>query len=90
MFKQLVEKITNEPFHDIFSREIWRKIGAESDASFLAYRYGIPLTHGGFLSNMRDMARFGLLFTPSYSVVSDEKIVSDKTLNLLLNRQMTI
>ena len=34
---------------------------------------------------MRDMARFGLLFTPSYSVVSDEKIVSDKTLNLLLN-----
>ena len=81
----LVEKITNEPFHDIFSREIWRKIGAESDASFLAYRYGIPLTHGGFLSNMRDMARFGLLFTPSYSVVSDEKIVSDKTLNLLLN-----
>ena len=80
----LVEKITGESFQDTFTREVWRKIGAESDASFLAYRYGIPLTHGGFLSNMRDMARFGLLFTPSYSRVSEEKIVSDETIDLLL------
>lgn len=80
----LIEKITGEPFQDTFTREVWRKIGAESDASFLAYRYGIPLTHGGFLSNMRDMARFGLLYTPSYSVVSDEKIVSDEYIRHLL------
>ncbi len=81
----LIEKITGEPFQETFSREIWRNIGAESDASFLAYRYGIPLTHGGFLSNMRDMARFGLLFTPSYSVVSSERIVSQEYLDLLLD-----
>ena len=82
----LVESIAQQPFHEVFTGEIWSKIGAESDASFLAYRYGIPLTHGGFLSNMRDMARFGLLFTPSYRVVSDEKIVSNETLDLLLNQ----
>ena len=81
----LVEKITGESFQDTFSKEVWNKIGVESDASFLAYRYGIPLTHGGFLSNMRDMARFGLLFTPSYSLVSDESIVTEDTLDLLLN-----
>ena len=81
----LIEKITGEPFQDTFTREVWRYIGAESDASFLAYRYGIPLTHGGFLSNMRDMARFGLLFTPSYSAVSDNRIVSQEFIELLLD-----
>ncbi len=81
----LIEKITGEPFQDTFSREVWRYIGAESDASFLAYRYGIPLTHGGFLSNMRDMARFGLLFTPSYSAVSDNRIVSQEFIERLLD-----
>ena len=81
----LVEKITGEPFQDAFTREIWQHIGAEADASFLAYRYGIPLTHGGFLSNMRDLARFGLLFTPSESVVSSKNIISDNHINFLLN-----
>ncbi|HJO12986.1 MAG: serine hydrolase domain-containing protein [Gammaproteobacteria bacterium] len=81
----LVEKITGEPFQDVFTREIWQHIGAEADASFLAYRYGIPLTHGGLLSNMRDLARFGLLFTPSYDVVSDKQIISEQHIDLLLN-----
>ena len=61
----LVEKLTGYPFHDVFTREIWWKLGAEADASFIAYRYGIPLTHGGFMARPRDLARFGLLFTPS-------------------------
>jgi len=81
----LVEKISGKAFQDVFTEEIWRHIGAEADASFIAYRYGIPLTHGGFLSNMRDLARFGLLFTPSYSVVSDRKIISDEHIDLITN-----
>jgi CubicO group peptidase (beta-lactamase class C family) len=32
---------------------------------------------------MRDLARFGLLFTPSYSVVSNRKIISDEYLEFL-------
>ncbi|MGI9203837.1 MAG: serine hydrolase domain-containing protein [Woeseiaceae bacterium] len=72
----LVEELTDRPFHDIFTEEIWQYVGAEADASYIAYRYGIPLTHGGFLSNMRDLARFGLLFTPSFNVVSDRQVIS--------------
>ena len=79
----LVEKITGHPFQDVFTKEIWYHIGAESDASYIAYRYGIPLTHGGFVSRMRDLARFGLLFTPHYGVVSDRKIISDSHVDLL-------
>jgi CubicO group peptidase (beta-lactamase class C family) len=81
----LVEEVTGMPFQDAFSKEIWTKIGVESDASYIAPRYGIPVTHGGFVSRMRDLARFGLLFTPSYTVVSDEKIISDAHIELIRN-----
>ena len=81
----LVEKITDMPFQDALTREIWYHIGAESDASYIAPRYGIAVTHGGFVSRMRDLARFGLLFTPSYSIVSDKQIISDSHIDLLRN-----
>jgi CubicO group peptidase (beta-lactamase class C family) len=73
------------PFQDALTREIWYHIGAESDASYIAPRYGIAVTHGGFVSRIRDLARFGLLFTPSYSTVSDRQIISDSHIDLLRN-----
>jgi CubicO group peptidase (beta-lactamase class C family) len=81
----LVEKLTGMPFQDALSREIWTQIGAESDAAFLAPRFGVPMFAGGFLGKLRDVARFGLLFTPSYSVVSDRKIISDRHIETLKN-----
>lgn len=81
----LVEKITGMPFQDALSREIWTRMGAESDAAMLAPRFGVPNTHGGLMARVRDVARFGLLFTPSYPVVSDEKIISDRYIELILN-----
>lgn len=81
----LVEKMTGMPFQDAFSREIWTRIGTESDAAILAPRYGVPMFAGGFLGRVRDLARFGLLFTPSYTVVSDQRIISKKHIDTLLN-----
>ena len=40
-------------------------MGAESDGIIAAPRRGVPIAHGGISSTLRDMARFGLLFTPS-------------------------
>jgi CubicO group peptidase (beta-lactamase class C family) len=79
----LVEKVTDMPFQDAFTKEIWFEIGAEADASYIAPRYGTPVTHGGFMARMRDVARFALLFTPSYRVVSDKQIITDAYLELL-------
>jgi len=81
----MVEKITGMPFQDALSREIWTQIGMESDAAYVAPRFGVPHWDGGFLARMRDMARFGLLFTPSYSVVSDTRIISEQHIETLLN-----
>lgn len=81
----LIEELTGYPFQDVFTKEVWSHIGAEADASFIAYRYGIPLAHGGFLANMRDLARFGLLFTPSWREVSGQRIVSAEHIEFLEN-----
>lgn len=81
----LVEEVTGMPFQDTLSREVWTRIGAEADASIYANRYGIPLTSGGLLARPRDMARFGLLFTPSYGRVSSERIVPETHIDLLLH-----
>ena len=81
----LVEKITGLQFQEAASSMIWSKIGAESDAAFFAPRFGVPVMHGGLLARPRDLARFGLLFTPSHNVVSDKPIFSDEYINKLLN-----
>jgi hypothetical protein len=79
----LVERVMGMPFQDAVTQEFWRKMGAEGDASFLAARHGVALTSGGFMAKARDMARFGLLFTPSRRVVSSERIISTRYLDLL-------
>lgn len=81
----LVEEVTGMPFQDALSREVWTRIGAEAGASLYANRYGIALTSGGLLARPRDMARFGLLFTPSYGKVSSERIVPEEHIDLLLH-----
>jgi len=61
----LAESVTGRSYASLLSTEIWQKIGAESDAIIISPRRGVPIAHGGISSNLRDMARFGLMFTPS-------------------------
>ena len=82
----IVERVMGMPFQDAVSKEYWTKLGAEGDASFLAARNGVALTSGGFMANPRDMARFGLLFTPSWRVVTDMQVVSDRYIQTILTK----
>lgn len=61
----LAEVVTGRTFADLLSTEIWQKIGAESAAVIAAPRRGVPIVHAGISSTLRDMARFGLSFTPT-------------------------
>ena len=82
----LVEEVTGMSFQDALTKEIWWRIGAESDAAYIAPVQGIPMTHGGFLSKIRDLARFGLLFTPSQSKVTTDPIISREHVDFLLTQ----
>lgn len=61
----LAETVTGRSYADLLSTEIWQRMGAESAAVITAPHRGVPIAHGGISSTLRDLARFGLLFTPS-------------------------
>lgn len=79
----LVEKLSGMPFQDALSKEVWTRMGAEADASIIAPRYGVPVAHGGLLATLRDVARFGLLHTPSATQLSAMPIIPSSYIALL-------
>jgi len=50
---------------------------------------GIAIVHGPASSNLRDLARMGMLYTPSWSAVSTERIVSPSMLGRIQNTPRT-
>jgi CubicO group peptidase (beta-lactamase class C family) len=75
----LAEQISGKTLTDLLSEEIWQPMGAESDGIIAAPKRGVPIMHGGISSTLRDMARFGLLFTPS-GRAGTNPVVSDSYL----------
>jgi CubicO group peptidase (beta-lactamase class C family) len=65
VLSQLIERVSGQGFAEILSSEIWQVMGAESDAQILTSNSGSAITPMGMSSTLRDLARFGLLFTPS-------------------------
>lgn len=80
----LVEEISGQTYVDFLAQEIWQKMGAESDAVMVAPRRGTPIASGGISSTLRDMARFGLLFTPS-GRAGTSPLVSDRYMDNIQN-----
>jgi CubicO group peptidase (beta-lactamase class C family) len=57
----LIERITGHSYAKNIEREIWLKIGAESDA-YITQTNGTSISHAGINSTLRDLARFGYMF----------------------------
>jgi CubicO group peptidase (beta-lactamase class C family) len=79
----LVEEVSGLPYAEFLTQEIWSKMGAESDALIAISRLGEPASHGGMSSTLRDLARFGLLFTPSWHAVASERVISPQYLTAI-------
>ena len=80
-----LEAVTGRSYAELLSTEIWQKIGAESAAVIAAPRRGVPVAHGGVSSTLRDLARFGLLFTPTGRAGKDP-LISDRYLENIQKR----
>ncbi len=76
----LLEEIIHKTVADVLSEDIWSKIGAEADALIVVNKRGVAAAHGGMIATLRDLARFGLLFTPSWRATSRTQIISDNFL----------
>jgi CubicO group peptidase (beta-lactamase class C family) len=72
----LAERLTGKPYAVIVHEEIWRHCGAEADAAVVISPTGAAASHGGVSSRLRDLVRYGLLYTPSWHAVSATQVIS--------------
>lgn len=83
MLGLLIERVTGRRYVDVVRDRIWSHIGAEGDALLGVTQQGNAIAHGMFSSRLRDLARFGMLFTPSGF---NPKVVSKSVLERMRSR----
>ena len=60
---EVISRVTGKSLAETISERIWSKIGAEHDGLLAENEHGFPIAHAGMAATLRDLARFGLLFT---------------------------
>jgi CubicO group peptidase (beta-lactamase class C family) len=59
----VIENVMNQPLWLALQDLVWNKIGAEADALMMISADGASTAHGGLSARLRDIARFGQIFT---------------------------
>ncbi|MDO1501911.1 serine hydrolase [Winogradskyella maritima] len=89
----LVEKMSGLTFRDFLEQEIWHKIGAEHSALLAININGLSLSYlDGLSTSLRDLARFGLTFTPSgrksaNPIISEAHLANIRNVNENLKKE---
>lgn len=66
----VIENITRQPLAISLQNLLWAHIGAEADGMMMISPKGRPAAHAGLSARLRDIARFGQIFTdPGNSMV---------------------
>jgi CubicO group peptidase (beta-lactamase class C family) len=81
---EVMERVTGKSLSNVISELIWSKIGGEHDALLLQNERGYPVAHAGMVATLRDLARFGLLFTKSAGP-AQRGVISEKVLHRIFN-----
>jgi CubicO group peptidase (beta-lactamase class C family) len=76
---EAISRVTGKSLADTISELIWSKIGAEHDALLAQNERGFPEAGAGMSATLRDVARFGLLFTKN-PAPGQRNIISDQVL----------
>ena len=76
----LIERATGLPFAEVLARQIWQRAGFEAPAQLCGSAAWAAASHGGLSTTLRDLARFGMLFTPSARLVSEHPVISPEHL----------
>ncbi|NMM48320.1 serine hydrolase domain-containing protein [Marinigracilibium pacificum] len=75
VINRIVEKVGGKSLHEQLSERIWSKMGMEHDADLQVSPSGKTLGFIGMNTSVRDMARFGMAFTPSGTKLAGEQII---------------
>jgi len=80
----ILERVSEIPVEDLITDRIWSKSGMEGDGLLGLSPSGEPMLFGAFAARLRDLARFGMLFTPSWKVIANEQVISDEYFDKVL------
>jgi CubicO group peptidase (beta-lactamase class C family) len=73
----LVSRVGGAPFPELFSREVWSRIGAEHDAAIMLDHADFAIVEGGICTTLRDLARFGLLCLEDGRIGGEQLVPAD-------------
>jgi CubicO group peptidase (beta-lactamase class C family) len=73
----LAEAVENKRWTDIFRERVWSKMTVEGDAVINVASDGVAHVEGTLSTRLRDLGRYGMLYTPSWNKAAREKVVSD-------------
>ncbi len=79
----LTEQVTQMPWQAHWNARVWSEIGARSPLIVGLTPDGMPVGGGLINTTPEDLLRYGMIYTPSWHVVSKEQVVSDKLLKLI-------
>jgi CubicO group peptidase (beta-lactamase class C family) len=75
MLGLLAERVSGKRLADLIAERIWSKLGAEGDAQMGVNLEGGAAIYGMMSSRLRDKARYGMLYTPSWRTVAAERVI---------------
>lgn len=72
----LAETVTGHKYSDLVAERIWKPMGASSNAYVCLSDNGIAWYHGGISATLKDLARFGMLYTKTEIKAKNESLIS--------------
>lgn len=85
MLGLLVERVSGARLADLFSERVWSRLGAEGDAQVGVNLEGGAAVYGMVSSRLRDLARYGMLYTPSWRTVAVERVIPQSLIDRIRN-----
>lgn len=79
----VIEGASGRSFTDLFGEKVWSKIGARQAFMVGLGADGVAGAYGLNYTMLEDLARYALIYTPSWNMVSKTQIVSPKVLKAL-------
>ena len=78
----LVEEVTKKRFSDVADEKVFSHMSLDGDMQLhLSSGDRLEAMHGLVSSRLRNLMLFGMLYTPSWSKIADQQVVSDAALH---------
>lgn len=78
----LAEELSQKRFCDLVDEKVFSHMSLDGEMQFhLSCADSLEVAHGIVSGSLRNLLHFGMLFTPSWKMISDKQVVSDAALH---------